>query len=185
MTERFNRTIQDKTRTIVIATSLPAFLWAEILRATDLLRNITPVTNLSCTPFEKGSFSPAYQVWDYEKQKVYNAAAPAFDKVVDPCWWQGAAGEPEEEELLPFPVFIHPPAAPSAPVSEVINISPEQDMLRQMLNLHPHRQRRSLNKLPPSPRRCQMQSHPQLQWGPGAAQGKIEEYHHLAWQTCT
>ena len=50
--ERFNRTIQDKTRTIMIAAALPAFLWAEILQATNMIRNMTPVTNLSCTPFE-------------------------------------------------------------------------------------------------------------------------------------
>ena len=109
------------------ATSLPGFLWAEILSATNLLRNMTPVTNLVCTPFEMwtgkkpnlsmlrvigckafcqipkaargGKFnpvcykgvlvsysrsSPAYRVWDYERQKVYDVAAPAFDEDVDP-----------------------------------------------------------------------------------------------------
>ena len=50
--ERFNRTVQDKARTIMIAAALLAFLWAEILQATNLIRNMTPVTNLSCTPFE-------------------------------------------------------------------------------------------------------------------------------------
>ena len=50
--ERFNRTVQDKTRTIMAAAALPGYLWAEILSATNLLRNMTPVTNLRCTPFE-------------------------------------------------------------------------------------------------------------------------------------
>ena len=35
------------------AASLPGYLWDEILQATNILRNMTPVTNLSCTPFEK------------------------------------------------------------------------------------------------------------------------------------
>ena len=48
--ERFNRTVQDKT--LMATASLPGFLWAEILSATNLLRNMTPVTNLVCTPFE-------------------------------------------------------------------------------------------------------------------------------------
>ena len=153
----------------MIAASLPEFLWAEILLATNLLRNMTPVTNLSRSPFELwngrkpdlsklrvlgyktfcpieksargGKFgavgyrgvlvnyssgSPAYRVWHHEKQKVYDVAAPAFDEAVEPGWWR-EAHEPEEEELLYFPVFVPPPAAPSAPVSEVIDISPEQD----------------------------------------------------------
>ena len=53
MAIRFNWTIQDKTRTIMIDAYLPAFLWAEILQATNLLRNMTLVTHLSYTPFEK------------------------------------------------------------------------------------------------------------------------------------
>ena len=53
MGERFNRTLQDKTRTIMAAASLLGYLWAEILQATNLLRNMTPVTHLSCMPFEK------------------------------------------------------------------------------------------------------------------------------------
>ena len=32
---------------------LPGYLWAEVLEATNMLRNMTPVTNLACTPFEK------------------------------------------------------------------------------------------------------------------------------------
>ena len=126
--ERFNRTVQDKTKTLMAAASPPGFLWAEVLSATNLLRNMTPVTNLVCTPFEMwtgkkpyvsmlrvigckafclipkaargGNFnpvcykgvlvnysrnSPAYRVWDYERQKVYDIAAVAFDEDVDPA----------------------------------------------------------------------------------------------------
>ena len=35
------------------AALLPGYLWAEILQATNLLRNMAPVSNLTCTPFEK------------------------------------------------------------------------------------------------------------------------------------
>ena len=50
--EWFNRDVQDKTGTLMAAASLPGFLWAEIISATNLLRTMTPVTNLMCTPFE-------------------------------------------------------------------------------------------------------------------------------------
>ena len=53
MAKRFNRFLQDKAKTIMAATSLPSYLWAEILQATNMIRNVTPATNLSCTPFEK------------------------------------------------------------------------------------------------------------------------------------
>ena len=72
------------------------------------------------------SSDPAYRVWDYEKQKVYDIAAIAFDEEADPGWWRGAADEPEEEELLSFPLFVPPPATPSAPVLEVVDASLEQ-----------------------------------------------------------
>ena len=51
--ERWNRTVQDKTRTVMSAASLPGYMWAEVLLAVNMLRNITPVTNLTCTPWEK------------------------------------------------------------------------------------------------------------------------------------
>ena len=109
------------------AASLPGFLWAEILSTTNVLRNMTPVSNLACTLFKMwtskkpdlsvlcvigckafcqipkalrgGKFnpvcykgvlvsysrsSPAYRVWHYDKQKVYDIAAPAFDEDVEP-----------------------------------------------------------------------------------------------------
>ena len=53
MQERWNRTVQDKARTIMIAAALLGYLWAEVLQGTNMLRNMTAVTNLSCTPFEK------------------------------------------------------------------------------------------------------------------------------------
>ena len=167
--ERFNQIVQDKTRTIMIAAALPAFLWAEILQTTNMIRNMTPVTNLSCTPFElwtgnkpdlsklrvlgckafcpiltsarAGKFgargfrgilvnysssNPAYRVYDYEKNKVYDVAAPHFDEEVDPGWWRGS--EPEAEELLSFPAYVPPPAVSSATISEVIDPHPEQDI---------------------------------------------------------
>ena len=53
LTERSNRNLQDKAKTIMTAASLLGYLWAKILQATNTLRNMTPATNLSCTPFEK------------------------------------------------------------------------------------------------------------------------------------
>ena len=52
MQERWNRTVQDKARTIMLAAALPGYLWAEVLQATNLLRNMTPVSHLACTPFQ-------------------------------------------------------------------------------------------------------------------------------------
>lgn len=118
----------------MIAAALLAFLWAEILQATNMLRNACPVINMTCTPFEKwtvkkpdlsklrvlgckafcqiekgsreGKFGAvgyrgvlvnysasnlAYRVWNYEKHKVYDVGAPAFDEEADPGWWRVAA----------------------------------------------------------------------------------------------
>ena len=50
--ERWNRTVQDKTRTVMSASLLPGYMWAEALHAVNMLRNMTPVTNLVCTPWE-------------------------------------------------------------------------------------------------------------------------------------
>ena len=170
--ERFNRTVQDKTRTIMAAAYLPGFLWAEILSATNLLRNMTPVSNLACTPFEMwtgkrpdllvlrvigckafcqipkvergGKFnpvcykgvlvsysrsSPAYRVWDYNRQKVYDIAAPAFDEEVQPGWWRGPeVTAAEDDEPVLFPDILPIPAAESPPESEVVDSSPEENI---------------------------------------------------------
>ena len=140
---------------------------------------MTPVTNLSCTPFElwtgnkpdlsklrvlgckafcpipksarAGNFgargfrgilvnysnsNPAYRVYDYEKNKVYDVAAPHFDEEVDPGWWR--VSEPEEEELLSFPAYVPPSAVSSATISEVIDPHHEQlTQARQNLLLQP------------------------------------------------
>ena len=50
--ERWNRTVQDKTRTVMSASSVPGYMWAEVLHAVNMLRNMSPVTNLICTPWE-------------------------------------------------------------------------------------------------------------------------------------
>ena len=119
--------MQDKTRTVMLASSLPGYMWAEVLHTVNMLRNMSPVTNLVCTPWEMwtgqkpnlsklrvlgckafcqipksargGKFapvsfmgvlvsytshSPAYRVWDTERQKVYDVVAPAFDEVASP-----------------------------------------------------------------------------------------------------
>ena len=170
--ERFNRTVQDKTRTIMAAASLPGFLWAEILSATNLLRNMTPVANLACTPFEMwtgskpdlsvlrvigckafcqipkaargGKFnpvcykgvlvsysrsSPAYRVWKYDTQKVYDIAAPAFDEDVAPGWWRGPeVPATQDKKPVLFPDVPSSPAAESPPQSEVVDSLPEEDV---------------------------------------------------------
>ena len=50
--ERWNRTVQDKTRTVMSASLLLGYMWAEVLHAVNMLRNMTLVTNLVCTPWE-------------------------------------------------------------------------------------------------------------------------------------
>ena len=50
--ERWNRTVQDRTRTVMSASSLLGYMWAEVLHAVNMLRNMSPVTNLVCTPWE-------------------------------------------------------------------------------------------------------------------------------------
>ena len=53
MVERLNRTLQDKCRTMLIAAKLPGYLWGEVLEAPNMLRNLTLVSNIICTPSEK------------------------------------------------------------------------------------------------------------------------------------
>ena len=53
MAERLNRTLQDKCRTMMIAAKVPGYLWGEVFEAANTLRNITPVSNMACTPIEK------------------------------------------------------------------------------------------------------------------------------------
>ena len=50
LAERLNRTLQDKCRTMMIAAGVPAYLWAEFYDAANTLCNITPVSNMPCTP---------------------------------------------------------------------------------------------------------------------------------------
>lgn len=52
--ERFNRTLIEQIRTIMIAGNMPKFLWAEITFACSLLINISPPTKLdNSTPWKK------------------------------------------------------------------------------------------------------------------------------------
>ena len=60
MSERLNRTLQDKARTVMVAGALPVYLWGEVMQATNMLRNMTPATNMQCTPFEKWSGKKPY-----------------------------------------------------------------------------------------------------------------------------
>ena len=53
MAERLNRTLQDKCRTMLIVAKIPGYLWGEVLEAANMLRNLTPVSNMICTPSEK------------------------------------------------------------------------------------------------------------------------------------
>ena len=139
------------------ASSLPGYMWAEVLHAVNMLRNMSPITNLDCTPWELwtgqkpnvsklrvlgskafcqipksaryGKFapvsflgvlvsytshSPAYRVWDTERQKVYDVGAPAFDEAAPPGWWRAplpaAAGADDnhEEPLVSLPPLPYP-----------------------------------------------------------------------------
>ena len=53
LAERWNRTVQDKTRTIMSPALLSGYLWAEVLQATNMLHNMTPISHVSCTSWEK------------------------------------------------------------------------------------------------------------------------------------
>ena len=55
MSERLNHTLQDKARTVMVAGALLGYIWGEVMHATNMLRNMTPATNMQCTPFEKWS----------------------------------------------------------------------------------------------------------------------------------
>ena len=37
-------------------------------------------------------------MWDYDRQKVWYVAAPAFDEEVGPGWWRGPVAATEEED---------------------------------------------------------------------------------------
>ena len=50
--ERWNRTVQYKTRTVMSASSLLGYMWAEVLNAVNMLSKMSLVTNLDCTPWE-------------------------------------------------------------------------------------------------------------------------------------
>ena len=51
--KRLNRTLQDKCRTMMVAAAVPGYLWEEFMMAANTLRNVTPVSNLECTPYQK------------------------------------------------------------------------------------------------------------------------------------
>ena len=53
MAERLNRTLQDKCKTMMIAAKVPRYLWGEVFEAANTLRNVTPISNMTCTPIEK------------------------------------------------------------------------------------------------------------------------------------
>ena len=37
----------------MVAAGVPSYLWGEFMEAANTLRNLTPVSKLSCTPYEK------------------------------------------------------------------------------------------------------------------------------------
>ena len=37
----------------MVAAALPGYLWGEFMMAANTLRNVTPVSNLDCTPYQK------------------------------------------------------------------------------------------------------------------------------------
>lgn len=50
--ERLNRTLMDRARAMLIDSGLPNNLWAEAVRTANYIRNRSPVSNKSVTPFE-------------------------------------------------------------------------------------------------------------------------------------
>ena len=73
--------------------------------------------------------SPAYRVWHYDKQKVYDIAAPTFDEDVEPGWWRVLeALATEDEEPVLFRDVLLFPVTDSPPVSEVVDSSPEENI---------------------------------------------------------
>ena len=53
MAERLDKTLEDKCKTMMIATKVPSYLWGEVFEAANTLRNLTLVSNMSRTPIEK------------------------------------------------------------------------------------------------------------------------------------
>ena len=50
--ERLNRTLMDKVRPMLAATSLPKYLWAEAVVTANYVRNRSPVAGMHKTPYE-------------------------------------------------------------------------------------------------------------------------------------
>ena len=50
--ERMNRTLQEKTRTMILEMGLPHGLWGELITTACVIRNITPVSGQALTPSE-------------------------------------------------------------------------------------------------------------------------------------
>jgi transposase InsO family protein len=50
--ERLNRTLIERTRTLLVESQLPISLWAEAVSTVNYLRNISPSTGRDITPFE-------------------------------------------------------------------------------------------------------------------------------------
>lgn len=50
--ERLNRTILDKTRSMMASASMPKNLWAETVTTAVYILNRSPHSHLNCTPFE-------------------------------------------------------------------------------------------------------------------------------------
>ena len=50
--ERMDRTLEDKSRTMMLDSGLPISLWGEIVLTSCVLRNLTPTSSLSVTPLE-------------------------------------------------------------------------------------------------------------------------------------
>ena len=50
--ERLNRTYLDLTRACLIAAGLPMFLWGEVIKTVNFMRNNLPVSDLDITPCE-------------------------------------------------------------------------------------------------------------------------------------
>lgn len=51
--ERLNRTLQERARAMLAGSSLPPEYWGDALLTSNYVRNLSAVSNLTCTPYQK------------------------------------------------------------------------------------------------------------------------------------
>ncbi|WIA17281.1 hypothetical protein OEZ85_014150 [Tetradesmus obliquus] len=85
MAERFNRTLMEKARAMLIEASLPKNLWAEAVNTANELYLLAPAAGLTCTPYEAFfKQKPDISHLRVFGSKVYSVTPPSKRKKLDP-----------------------------------------------------------------------------------------------------